>query len=153
MHAIMNHAVSCPDAELIAAGVEFRILQDLLLKARRLSQPHYDAQEAAIQSGIPFEELKRIEHQWPPLPVPCCDDITDAMGPLLDRITTLPATTIEGLAAKACIVGWLSGKGSNADFDGYQWDEEGSTVRSLVEAVFVLAGRSTAGEIAAEGRQ
>jgi hypothetical protein len=139
-----------PDAELIAAGVEFRILQGLLHKAERLSQPHWNAQKAAKDSGrfeglgdkAFFEELKRIE-ELVPLPVPCCDDITDAIGPLLDKITALPATTIEGLAAKACIVGWSYGGPSFSDeFDGCLWDEDGSTIRSLVEAVLALAGRS-----------
>jgi hypothetical protein len=35
----MTSAVSCADAELVAAGVEFRILRDLYVKARRLSEP------------------------------------------------------------------------------------------------------------------
>lgn len=84
-------------------------------------------------------------------------DLCDAAGlpkrctSLLDRITTLPATTIEGLAAKACIVGWsYGGKGFIPEFDGCRWDEDGSTVRSLVEAVLALASRSPlAGAIAA----
>jgi hypothetical protein len=157
----MNRAVSSADAELVAAGVEFRILQGLLRKALRLMQPRLDAVEAAKQSGIfqglegesLLEQFERIEEQVP-LPVPSCDDITDAMGPVLDRIIMLPATTIEGLAAKADIVGWSYGDDkSSIELDGCRWDEEGSTVRALVEAVRALAGRSPqAGEIAAEGR-
>jgi hypothetical protein len=34
----MTSAVSCADAELVATGVEFRILRDLFIKARRLSE-------------------------------------------------------------------------------------------------------------------
>jgi hypothetical protein len=148
--AIVNRAVSSADAELVAAGVEFRILQGLLEKARRLSQPYWDAVEAAKRSGILHggleekaldEQFKRIKEQVP-LPVPSCEDITDAMGPVLDRIIVLPATTIEGLAAKADIVGWSYGddKGS-IEFDGCRWDEDGNTVRALVEAVRAAAGR------------
>jgi hypothetical protein len=35
----MASAVSCADAELVAAGVEFRTLRDLLIEARRLGKP------------------------------------------------------------------------------------------------------------------
>jgi hypothetical protein len=129
-------AISCADAELIAAGVEFRILHELFVKATRLSRPHFDAQEAAVQSGIySLEDLKRIEHQWPPLPVPSCDDITGAMGPAIDKIVSLPATTVEGLAAKADLVVW-------SGFDDQDWGGERGTVEDLVKAVYALAGRS-----------
>jgi hypothetical protein len=104
-------AVSCADAELIAAGVEFRILRDLFIKARRLSQP--------------------------------CDEITDAMDPVFNRIITLPATTIEGLAVKADIVRHFYEKGFDDSFDAdAPWDDSG-TVRALVEAVSAFAGRSS----------
>ena len=32
-------SISCPDAELVAAGVEFRNLRDLFINARHLSEP------------------------------------------------------------------------------------------------------------------
>jgi hypothetical protein len=132
----MNRAVSSADAELVAAGVEFRILHDLYLKARRLSQPNWDAQDAAKRSGVfwglegeaLFEQFKRIDEQVP-LPVPCCDDVTDAMGPVIDRIMSLPATTIEGLAAKADILRHTYEKGFNDEFANHSWDDAG-TVRA-----------------------
>jgi hypothetical protein len=34
----MTSAISCADAELVAAGAEFRILRDLYVQARRLSE-------------------------------------------------------------------------------------------------------------------
>ncbi len=49
----MASAVSyAADAELIAAGAEFKILRDLFVRARRLSQSNRDAHEAAKHSGI-----------------------------------------------------------------------------------------------------
>jgi hypothetical protein len=104
-------AVSCADAELIAAGVEFKILRDRFVTARRQSKP--------------------------------CDDITDAMDPVFNRIMALPATTIEGLAVKADIVRHCYEKAFDDSFDAdAPWDDSG-TVRALVEAVSAFAGRSS----------
>jgi hypothetical protein len=145
--AIMNHA-PCADAELVAAGVEFRVLRDLFVKARRLSQPNRDAFEAAKRSGVLrgledealFEQLKRIDEEFP-VPVPCCDDVTEAMDPVFERIMSLPATTIEGLAVKADVVRHYYEKVFDDSFDaGAPWDDAG-TVRALVEAVSTFAGR------------
>ncbi len=141
----MASAVSyAADAELIAAGAEFKILRDLFVRARRLSQSNRDAHEAAKHSGILrgledealFEQLKRIDEQVP-LPVPCYDDITDAMGPVFERIMSLPATSIEGLAAKADLVRFFY---PNAFSD--ECDDDSGTVRALVEAVDAVAGAS-----------
>jgi hypothetical protein len=93
-----------------SAGVEFRILRDLFIKARRLSKP--------------------------------CDDITDAMDPVFNRIMALPATTIDGLAVKADVVRHYYEKGFDESFDAdAPWDDAGA-VRALVEAVSAFAGRS-----------
>ena len=70
------------------------------------------------------------------MPVPSCDDITDAMNPVFNRIMALPATSIEGLAAKAELVRFFYPTAFSDD-----WDDDSGTVRALVEAV-ELAGRS-----------
>ena len=147
----MASAVSyAADAELIAAGAEFKILRDLFVRARRLSQSNWDAHEAAKHSGILrgledealFEQLKRIDEHVP-LPVPCCDDITGAMDPIFERIMALPATTIGGLAVKADIVRHYYEKVWDDSFDAdAPWDDAG-TVRALVEAVSAFACRSS----------
>jgi hypothetical protein len=54
---------------------------------------------------------------------------TDAMGPVIDRIMSLPATTIEGLAAKADILRHTYEKGFNDEFANHSWDDAG-TVRA-----------------------
>jgi hypothetical protein len=106
----MADAVSCADAELVAAGVEFRILRDRFIKARRMSES--------------------------------CDHITDAMDPVFNRITALPATTLEGLAVKADLVRHYYEKGFDQSFDtSAPWDDLG-TVRALVEAVWALEHRA-----------
>ena len=72
-----------------------------------------------------------------------CDDITDAMDPVFERIMSLPSTTVEGLAAKAEIVRHYYEKVFDDSFDGdAPWDDAG-TVRALVEAVSAFAGRSS----------
>jgi hypothetical protein len=137
------HAAETSDAELVAAGVEFRNLVDLFNEAKRLSQPNWDAQDAAKHSGrfvgleneAIFEEMKRIDEQVP-LPVPCCDDITDRMD-MVERIMALPATTIAGLAAKAEVVRFFNPDAFSEDEGNDDYD----SVRPLVEAVLALAGQ------------
>jgi hypothetical protein len=94
----MTSAFSCADAELVAAGVEFRRLREMFVNARRLSQP--------------------------------CDDVTDAMDPVFERIMALPATTIEGLAVKADIVRYYE-KGFDDSFDDGSWDNPAPCARWL----------------------
>jgi hypothetical protein len=149
---------ACPvlplaDAELVAAGVEFRILLDLFFKARRLSEPNGEARDTATRLGMfqgldkdaQFKLLESIDEKFP-LPVPSCDDITDAMDP--ERIMALPATTIAGLAAKAEVVRFFNPAAFSEDdvSDGL------GALRALVEAISALAGRSPqVGDIDAEG--
>jgi hypothetical protein len=110
----MTDANFCADAELVAAGVEFRILRDRLA-------------EAKAQDALP-EQL---------------DEITDAMDPVFNRIMALPATSMPGLAVKAEIVKHYYEKGFNESFDaGAPWDDLGA-VGALVEAVSDLAARSS----------
>jgi hypothetical protein len=150
--------VKCPvlpiaDAELVAAGVEFRILLDLFFKARRLSQPNWDALDTARKSGRfrgldEDAELKLHESIGAkfPLPVPCCDDITAAMDP--ERIMALPATTVAGLAAKAEVVRFFNPEAFRED----DVSDELGALRALVEAISAAAGRSPqVGDIDAEG--
>jgi hypothetical protein len=65
------------------------------------------------------------------------------MDPVFNRIMTLPATTIDGLAVKADIVRHFFEKGFDDSFDAdAPWDDLGA-VRALVEAVSAFAGRSS----------
>jgi hypothetical protein len=131
---------SVTDAELVAAGNEFRILRARFIEGRRLAA-----------------SLARISRQYSdvtwPRPVvgkpgcagadqPNCSDITDAMDPIINRILALPATTIDGLNAKAEVVRHCYEKGFNDEFDAdAPWDDLG-TVRALVEAVSSMANRT-----------
>jgi hypothetical protein len=151
-------ALPLADAELAAAGVEFRILLNLFFKARRLSEPNGDARDPAIRLGMfqgldndaMFKLLERIDERFP-LPVPSCDDITDAMD-VVERIMALSATTIAGLAAKAEVVRFFNPAAFAEDDGGGDLGDLGAAVRALVEAISALAGRSPqVGDIDAEG--
>ena len=90
-----------------SCGRGYRILRNLFIKARRLSEPNWEAGETARRLGLfqgidkdaMFKLLKSIDKRFP-LPVPCCDDITDAMDPIINRIMALPATTIYALTRR-----------------------------------------------------
>jgi hypothetical protein len=125
-------ALPLADAELVAAGAEFRILLDRFFEARRLSEPNWEAHKTAQRSLL----------------VPCCDDITGAMDPIVDRILALPATTIAGLAAKAEVARFFN----PAAFSEDDVSDELGALRALVEAISAVAGRSPqVGDISPEG--
>jgi len=144
--AVAAHASVNPDAELLALGAQFNELVRRMAVAERLDEPHQEAMRAMLEKmhrertgPISNEEhvkaYDRVEAEYP-RPLPCPDDISDAMDPIMRHIHALPALSIAGLKVKARAARFACRHFWNDPDDRADWDHK--CARNAIDAVLSL---------------
>jgi hypothetical protein len=144
--AVAARASLNPDAELLALGAQFDELVRHMAVAERLDEPYQKAMRAMLEKmhrertgPISNEEYvkayDRVDAEYP-RPLPCPDDISDAMDPIMRHIHALPALSIAGLKVKARVARFACRHFWEHPDTEADWDHK--CARNAIDAVLSL---------------